>query len=47
MIKLYVYSMEALYDLKNDNSIVIKSADKVSAVLVSDREDYIKRQRNN
>ena len=33
---------KALYDLKNDKSIVIKSADKGSAVGVSDREDYIK-----
>ena len=28
--------------LKNDKSIVIKSADKVSAVVVWDREGYIK-----
>ena len=33
---------KALYDLKNDKSIVIKSADKGSSVLVWDREDYIK-----
>ena len=33
---------KALYDLKNDKSIVIKSADKFSAVVVWDREDYIK-----
>ena len=33
---------KALYDLKNDKSIVIKSADKGSAVVVWDREDYIK-----
>ena len=33
---------KALYDLKNDKSIVIKSADKGSAVLVWDREDYVK-----
>ena len=31
-----------LYDLKNDKSIVIKSADKGSAVVLWDREDYIK-----
>ena len=31
---------KALYDLKNDKSIVIKSADKGSSVLVWDREDY-------
>ena len=33
---------KALYDLKNDKSIVIKSADKGLAVVVWDREDYIK-----
>ena len=33
---------KALYDLKNDKSIIIKSADKGSAVVVWDREDYIK-----
>ena len=33
---------QALYDLKNDKNIVIKSADKGSAVAVWDREDYIK-----
>ena len=36
---------KALYDLKNDKSIVIKSADKGLAVVVSGREDYIKRGR--
>ena len=34
--------LEALNDLKNDKSIVIKSADKGSAVVVWDREDYCK-----
>ena len=33
---------KAVYDLKNDKSIVIKSADKGSAVVVWDREDYVK-----
>ena len=33
---------KTLYDLKNDKSIMIKSADKGSAVVVWDREDYIK-----
>ena len=33
---------KALYDLENDKIIVIKSADKGSAVVVWDREDYIK-----
>ena len=32
----------ALYDLKNDKNIIIKSVDKGSAVVVWDREDYIK-----
>ena len=32
----------ALYDLKNDKNIVIKSADKGSAVVVWNRDDYIK-----
>ena len=32
----------ALYNLKNDKNIVIKSADKGSAVVVWDRDDYIK-----
>ena len=33
---------KALQTLKNDNSIVIKGADKGSAVVVWDREDYLK-----
>ena len=33
---------EALSDLQNDKSIVIKQADKGSAVVVWDRADYIK-----
>ena len=33
---------KALYDLKNDKSIVIESADKGLAVVVWDSEDYIK-----
>ena len=32
----------ALYYLKNDNTIVIKGADKGSGVVVWDREDYLK-----
>ena len=32
----------ALYNLKNNKNIVIKSADKGSAVVVWDRDDYIK-----
>ena len=33
---------DALYSLKNDNTIVIKGADKGSTVGVWDREDYLK-----
>ena len=33
---------QALYNLKNDKNIVIKGADKGSAVVVWDRQDYIK-----
>ena len=33
---------QALYDLKNDKHIVIKGTNKGSAVVVWDREDYIK-----
>ena len=33
--------MKALYNLKNDKNIEIKSADKSAAVVVWDREDYI------
>ena len=32
---------EALYSLKDDRSIIIKGADKGSAVVVWDREDYL------
>ena len=31
---------DALYFLKNDNTIVVKGADKGSGVVVWDREDY-------
>ena len=37
---------DAVYSLKNDNSIIIKKADKGSAVLVWDREDYLKEAKN-
>ena len=33
---------QALYDLKDNKNIVIKGADKGSAVVVLEREDYIK-----
>ena len=37
---------DAVYSLKNDNSIIIKEADKRSAVVVWDREDYLKGAKN-
>ena len=37
---------DALFDLKNDKPIVIKGADKGSAVVVWDREEYIKEAEN-
>ena len=37
---------DALCNLKNDKTIVIKGADKGSAVVVWDREDYIKEAEN-
>ena len=37
---------DALYNLKNDKTIVIKGADKGSAVVVWDREDYIREAEN-
>ena len=33
---------DALYNLKNDSSIIIKGADKSYVVVVQDREDYLK-----
>ena len=33
---------KALYDLRNDTSIIIKEADKVSVVVIWDKEDYLK-----
>ena len=33
---------QVLYNLKNDKSVIIKGADKGSALVVWDREDYIK-----
>ena len=36
----------ALYNLKNDKNVVIKTADKGSAVVVWDRDDYIKEAEN-
>ena len=38
---------DALYNLKNDKTIVIKGADKGSAVVVWDREDYIFKEAEN
>ena len=40
---LTIEEQRALYDLKNDKNVVIKCADKGSAVVVSDRENYIKK----
>ena len=37
---------DSVYSLKNDNSIIIKEADKVSAVVVWDKEDYLKEVKN-
>ena len=37
---------DSLYNLKNDKTIVIKSADKGSVVVIWDREDYIKEAKN-
>ena len=37
---------DAVYSLKNANSIIIKEADKGSAVVVWDREDYLKEVKN-
>ena len=37
---------DALYNLKNDKTIVIKGADKGSAVVLWDREDYIREAEN-
>ena len=34
--------LDALYSLKDDPSIIIKGADKVSVVVVWGREDYLK-----
>ena len=38
---LTISELKALYDLKDDESIEIKSADKSAVVVVWDREDYI------
>ena len=38
---LTISELKALYDLKDDENIEIKSADKSVAVVVWDREDYI------
>ena len=37
---------DAVYSLKNDNSIIIKEADKGPAVVVWDREGYLKEAKN-
>ena len=37
---------DAICSLKNDNSIIIKEADKGCAVVVLDRDDYLKEAKN-
>ena len=37
---------DSIYSLKNDNSIIIKEADKGSAVVAWDRDDYLKESKN-
>ena len=37
---------DAVYSLKNANSIIIKEADEGSVVVVWDREDYLKEAKN-
>ena len=37
---------DAVYLLKNDNSVIIKEADKWSAVIVRDRDDYLREAKN-
>ena len=37
---------DAVYSLKNDNSIIIKETDKGSAVVVWDRDDYLRETKN-
>ena len=37
---------DAVYSLKNANSIIIREADEGSAVVVWDREDYLKEAKN-
>ena len=36
-----------MYNLKEDQSIVIKEADKGSAVVIWDKKNYLMRQKNN
>ena len=43
---LTVQEQEALRNLKNDNAIIIKEADKGSGVVIWDREDYLKEADN-
>ena len=37
---------DTVYSLKNDNSIIIKEADKGSAVVAWDRDDYLRESKN-
>ena len=43
---LTVSEQQALHNLKNDDSIIIKEADQGSGVVVWDREDYLKEADN-
>ena len=37
---------DAVYSLENDNSILIKETDKGSAIVVWDRDDYLREAKN-
>ena len=37
---------DAVYSLNNDNTLIIKEADKESTVVAWDREDYLKEAKN-
>ena len=37
---------DAVYSLENDNSILIKETDKGSAIVVWDRDDYLREAEN-
>ena len=37
---------DAVHSLKNDNTLIIKEADKESTVVAWDKEDYLKEAKN-